>query len=72
MCLLKGNLTYRRRQSVPLWLNVKTGLADDGRLILRESGTEPLVRVTVEGRDADLIETLASDLADVVREVNQS
>ncbi len=43
-------------------------LADRGRVLLRPSGTEPLVRVMVEGEDAVQVEQLARSLADVVRE----
>ncbi|NIP18853.1 MAG: phosphoglucosamine mutase, partial [Xanthomonadales bacterium] len=39
-----------------------------GRVILRPSGTEALIRVTVEGEDAGQIDRLAKELADVVRE----
>ena len=38
-----------------------------GRVILRPSGTEPLVRVTLEGADRSLVERLAGQLADTVR-----
>ena len=38
-----------------------------GRVVLRPSGTEPLVRVTVEAADADLVTRLAGELADAVR-----
>jgi phosphoglucosamine mutase len=38
-----------------------------GRVVLRPSGTEPLVRVTVEGADAEEIGALATTLADAVR-----
>jgi len=38
-----------------------------GRVILRPSGTEPLIRVTLEGADADQVATLAEQLADTVR-----
>ena len=43
-------------------------LGDGGRVLLRPSGTEPLMRVMVEGRDADRVETIASELAQSVRE----
>ena len=42
-------------------------LADTGRILLRPSGTEPLIRVMVEGQDRTVVETLANDLAEVVR-----
>ena len=42
-------------------------LADTGRILLRPSGTEPLIRVMVEGQDSGVVEQVASDLAAVVR-----
>jgi phosphoglucosamine mutase len=38
-------------------------LGDGGRVLLRPSGTEPLVRVMVEGRDRQQVEALAASLA---------
>lgn len=38
-------------------------LGDRGRVLLRMSGTEPLVRVMVEGDDAELVGELANNLA---------
>ena len=38
-----------------------------GRVLLRPSGTEPLIRVMVEGSDTALVQSLANRLADVVR-----
>jgi phosphoglucosamine mutase len=35
-------------------------------VVLRPSGTEPLVRVTIEGDDADEVQALAARLADAV------
>lgn len=43
-------------------------LAGRGRVLLRPSGTEPLVRVMVEGADSDQVEELAHRLAGVVRD----
>ncbi|BEU04203.1 phosphoglucosamine mutase [Agarivorans sp. OAG1] len=42
-------------------------LGDSGRVLLRKSGTEPLLRVMVEGADSALVEQCANDIADAVR-----
>lgn len=44
-------------------------LAGTGRVLLRASGTEPLIRVMVEGQNKVLVEQLAEDLAEVVRDL---
>ena len=41
-------------------------LAGNGRILLRPSGTEPLVRVMIEGKDPDQVAALCRELADVV------
>ncbi|MDB2705263.1 phosphoglucosamine mutase [Pseudomonadota bacterium] len=49
--------------------DIEAKLGDEGRVLLRASGTEPVIRVMVEGQDATLINQLASDLASVIESV---
>jgi len=41
-------------------------LSGNGRLLIRKSGTEPLIRVMAEGEDEALITTVVGDIADAV------
>ena len=43
-------------------------LGDEGRVLVRVSGTEPLVRVMLEGKDEEKINVLAQEIAEVIRE----
>ena len=45
---------------------VQTALAGRGRVLLRNSGTEPVVRVMVEGEDAELVRKHAAAIAEAV------
>ncbi len=45
----------------------KETLSDNGRVVVRVSGTEPLIRVMVEGQDEMQIKKIANDIADVVK-----
>jgi phosphoglucosamine mutase len=47
--------------------SIEGRLAGEGRVVLRASGTEPVIRVMVEGRDETLTKSLAGELADVVK-----
>ncbi len=49
--------------------DAETQLAGGGRVLLRPSGTEPVIRVMVEGGDASQVNTLARRIADTVEEV---
>ena len=46
----------------------KGKLGDDGRILVRESGTEPLVRVMLEGKNFGLITDYAHRISDKIRE----
>ncbi|NVK33256.1 MAG: phosphoglucosamine mutase [Rhodobacteraceae bacterium] len=41
-------------------------LGGSGRIVIRASGTEPLIRVMAEGDDAGLVKSVVNDIADVV------
>ena len=45
---------------------VSAKLGDTGRLLVRPSGTEPLVRVMIEGEDTESITEMAEELADML------
>lgn len=47
---------------------VESALGDQGRLVLRYSGTENLARVMVEGVNGEQVTRLASDLSGVIRD----
>lgn len=48
-------------------LNAK--FAGDGRVLIRPSGTEPKVRVMIEGKDQNMIEEEARKLADLIQNI---
>jgi phosphoglucosamine mutase len=47
---------------------VESHVAGQGRLLVRYSGTEPLLRIMLEGQSADEIQAWAQEIADVVKE----
>ncbi|MDC9613654.1 phosphoglucosamine mutase [Xenorhabdus khoisanae] len=49
--------------------SVETELNGQGRVLLRKSGTEPLIRVMVEGEDEEQVTALAHRIADAVKKM---
>ena len=47
----------------------EAALAGEGRILVRPSGTEALIRVMVEGKDPDLAQTCAHNLADFIKTI---
>jgi phosphoglucosamine mutase len=51
---------------------VESDLGDRGRVVLRPSGTEPLIRVMIEGVDAAQVKSQCESLAEIVRDAAAS
>lgn len=49
-------------------VKAEENLANDGRLLVRASGTEPVIRVMAEGDDPQKIETIVGDLCSVIEQ----
>jgi len=49
--------------------SAKRQLGNSGRLVIRPSGTEPVIRVMAEGEDEAMIEQLVDEIISTVRHV---
>ena len=47
----------------------ETKLGNTGRLVIRKSGTEPLIRVMGEGEDETLVRNIVGDLCETISRV---
>ena len=58
----------RKNQAVQTAVkNAEAELGESGRVLLRESGTEPLIRVMVEAETEPACRKIANDIAAVIR-----
>ena len=50
----------------------KARLGESGRLVIRPSGTEPVIRVMAEGDDERVVHQVVGDIAEAVRKAAQA
>lgn len=64
----QGKLAFYNNEAVHDIVEAhKAKLGEEGRIVVRVSGTEPLIRVMVEGRDEAAIQQAANEVAQVVK-----
>lgn len=51
--------------------NFEKGLENIGRLVVRASGTEPVIRIMVEAKDDEVSNNVAEKLLDIINEINE-
>jgi phosphoglucosamine mutase len=65
----EGKLIFYNDPQIGEALNTaRAELGDSGRIIVRPSGTEPLIRVMVEGSDREMIDGIADRVAGIISE----
>lgn len=67
--LAKMSDPYDNDELKSAFAQAESELGDTGRLLIRKSGTEPVIRVMVEAQNGDTAQTLATSLADKVKAV---
>ncbi len=63
---VKGSQPLEKEEVKAAIAKAETALKDKGRLLIRKSGTEPLIRIMVEGDDREQITQIADELAHII------
>ena len=62
-----GKYDYEKNAEIKTAIEkLEKEFAGNGRVLIRPSGTEPLVRVMIEGKDKKVIEEKARNIADLI------
>jgi phosphoglucosamine mutase len=69
---IKGGKPLENPQVQDAIKSAEKSLTQKGRVLVRASGTEPLIRVMAEGDNADQVENIVSDLCAVIEKVARS
>ena len=65
----EGKLAFYTDRTIAQTIEkAKEELGSTGRIVVRPSGTEPLIRVMVEGESEELISTIANNVANTINE----
>lgn len=60
--------TWAENKTITAFIETKeTEMKGTGRVLVRTSGTEPIIRVMVEGKDAAMVHKIVEEIAEVVR-----
>ena len=65
----RKNRLWKRQATVE---DAREKLGRDGRLIVRPSGTEAVIRVMAEGDDSHLVETLVTQVCNALKETEEA
>ena len=64
---VKKNL-WDKNENITSFIKEKEKImGNEGRVLVRTSGTEPIVRVMVEGKNAESVKAIAEEIAEVVK-----